>query len=73
MGQLGGWLLRIVRSSVRSFGSGSVGEQRFGQREVAVWAGDESQFVDRFLDLLKRYNLLPHQETESVSYDALLI
>lgn len=44
-------------------GAVPVGEQRFGQREVAVWAGDESQFVDRFLDLLKRYNLLPHQET----------
>ena len=36
-----------------------LGEVRQGQREIGVWAGSSSQAVDRFVDLLRNYNLQP--------------
>lgn len=39
-----------------------LGEQKIGQREIAVWAGKASQSVRRFLDLLRRHNLRPDDQ-----------
>ncbi|KYH30632.1 FtsK/SpoIIIE domain-containing protein [Neomoorella mulderi] len=40
-----------------------LGERRYGQREIAVWARANSRVVDQLVDLLRRYNLLPNVET----------
>jgi hypothetical protein len=39
-----------------------LGERRIGQREVAVWALKSTRAVQRFVELLRRYNLKPHEE-----------
>lgn len=36
-----------------------LGENRIGQREIAVWAGASSRVVNQFIDLLGRFNLRP--------------
>lgn len=39
-----------------------LGERRIGQREVAVWALKSSRTVQRFIELLRRYNLRPDDD-----------
>lgn len=40
-----------------------LGERRYGQRELGVWAASSPRTVSRIEDMLRRYQLLPDTET----------